>query len=128
MDYFLPFEPRRPSSGPRAPDGPPPRHLAHPEQRSSTKVPAGALWQAVRCIKEMGHSIEELAARDGSEIPSSEEAHHSYKDTKSSAKRLTSQFREANFEQLQAFLESRDASHLSAQLIGLGEGIDHKAA
>ena len=128
MDYVPPSEPHTPSSGPRAPDGPPPRHLSHPEQRYSTKVPAGALWQAVRSIKEMGHSIEELAARDDADIPSWDDAMRMSRTTKSSAKRLTSQFREANFDELHTFSESRDASHLAAQLIGLGKGSDHRAA
>ena len=128
MDYVASFEPHTPSSGPRAPDGPPPRHLSHPEQRYSTKVPAGAMWQAVRTIKEMGHSIEELVARDDEDIPSWDDAMRMRRTTKASAQRLTSQFREANFDELQAFLESKDASRLAAQLIGLGKGSDHKAA
>jgi hypothetical protein len=123
------YDEHRVRPSPTPPSEPPPAHLQEPQQEQrKNKVPAGALWQAVRCIKEIGSTIEQLASRDDVAVPTPQEAYASFHETKELAKRVTEQFRDAHFERLQAFLDSRDGAAFSAQLIGLGKGSGHRAA
>jgi hypothetical protein len=108
-------------AGPAPPDTPPPRHLL-PREPNKWKVPAGALWQAVRNIKTMGYQIEDLQQAAGTPIPDDNEARHNFQQTKRHAVRVSDMFKDANYSELDAFLQSRDGGTLSAHLLAMGKG------
>ena len=95
---------------------------------SKYKVPAGALWQCVRAIKDMGYTIEGLQANTDMGMPDGAELSHNFQSTKKHATRVTQMYKEAKYDKLNSFLRSRDGATLSAHLTQLDEGSNNRYA
>lgn len=98
------------------------------KSNAATKVPAGALWQAVRVVKQMGHTIENLNYANACGVPDTAVRDASFHQTKLHSKRVAQLWRDANFQELESFLQSRDGGTLSAHLIAWGKGSHSRAA